>query len=124
MIARSSRWTLLVTLLAAAATPAAAAEPVEAVDTPGTATLTMCREWVVYDSCSTYHNVPVPSVIAIGDKVHVRFGSNPKSYDFHVIAVHPHGDGCTIVSDHTGAGESGEKLQIDTCRPAAKPADR
>lgn len=113
---------LLVALLMAALAPALA--EAGAVQTSGTATLTMCRDWLVYDSCSTYHNIAVPPVIAVGDAVRVHFGSSPKSYDFHVVGIHRHGEGCTLLSDHTGKDESGEKLRLDTCPPAAKPAAR
>ena len=111
---------VLSAILLAPATAAPAAGGAEAVTTPGSATLTMCRDWLVYNSCSKYHNVKVPPVIAVGDKVRLRFGSNPKNYDFPVVAIRHHGDGCTIASNHTRPDDTGEKIEVSPC--GATPA--
>ncbi len=113
--------------LAAASLPqagdaAAVANTAEAITTPGSGTLTMCLDWFLYNSCNTYHHVALPERIAVGDKITVTFGSNPKDYDFHVVAIHHHGERCTILSDHSGAGDKGERIEVARCHPAAKPA--
>jgi hypothetical protein len=101
---------------------ALAAETIEAVTTSGSGTLTMCRDWLVHTSCEAYHNVELPPRIAVGDKVAVTFGSNPKDYNFHVSAIRRRGDGCTILSEQSGADESGEKIEVSPCEPTAQPA--
>ena len=115
---------VLIAALVLAPGPAPAADDIAAVTTPGTATLTMCRDWLLYDACTAYHNVVVPSVIAVGDKVKVTFGSNPKDYDFHVAGIRRDGDRCTILSDHTGANDSGEKIEVEDCHLDKEPANR
>ena len=106
-------------LLTAAAT---AAGPIEAVTTPGSGTLTMCRDWLVHEACDTYHRIAVPAQVAVGDKIEITYGSNPKDYTFHVTGFHQHGDGCTILSSHSTPDESGEKIEVADCRAMPKPA--
>ncbi len=97
--------------------PAAAAGPAAAVTTPGTGTLTMCRNWLVYTSCSTYHHVAMPQRVAVGDRFTLVFGSNLKEYDFRVARIAQSGDRCTI---HSTVGNN--KIDIAPCRAAANPA--
>src|SRR5438445_12202652 len=61
-------------LLAPARIPAAATATPDAVTTPGSGTLTMCRDWLVYKSCSTYHRIAVPQHLAIGDQLELDYG--------------------------------------------------
>lgn len=115
---------LATALLAIAAAPiaAAAAETVEAVTTPRNGTLTICRSWVVYRSCKPYYKVPIPERVAVGDRLKLSFGSNPKDYIFRVVQIRPKGDGCVILSEESGGAEDGEKIEIARCLPTAKPA--
>lgn len=117
-IARSRRIAAAATLLLSAAAAVTAAARVAAVTTVGSGTLTICRDWLVYDSCTPYHHVGLPKRIALGDRLKVVFGSNPKEYVFHVIAIHRHGGACTLLNRHTGAHESGEKIVVAPCQPA------
>jgi hypothetical protein len=118
-VIKASRWAGAAMLLAAASA-ARADKPAALVTTPGTAELTICRDWLVYDTCDAHH-ITLPKRVAVGDKFQVTFGSNPKMVEFHVIGIRRHGKSCTLLSPHTGANESGEKIVAD-CRPAAKPA--
>lgn len=113
---------LTIAMLLLTAAGATAADPIEAVTTPGSGTLTMCRDWLVHEACDSYHKIAVPARVAVGDKIEITYGSNPKDYTFHVTGFHRHGDGCTILSSHSAPDESGEKLEVADCRPAPKPA--
>jgi hypothetical protein len=104
-------------LLAGPAAPAAG--PPEAVTTPGSGILTKCRDWLVYLSCSTYHHIALPGRVAVGDDVKLTYGSNPKEYVFHIARIRRHGDGCTILSSQSGAGEEAEKIEVAPCGSAA-----
>ena len=108
-----------ITLLAVAARPAAA-DPVNAVTTPGSGSLTVCRSWVVYNSCDE-HKVTLPSQVSIGDDIKLTYGSNAKTYTFHVVQIRREGSVCTILSDASGGREDGERLDIGACQPAARP---
>lgn len=99
---------------------ASAADPLDAVTTPGSGALTMCRNWVVYNSCDT-HKVPVPQQVTVGDKIKFTYGSNPKDYIFHVVHIRQQGDSCTILSDVSAGREDGEKLEITPCQPSENP---
>lgn len=109
---------LLLTVATAAAADASAA--VEAVTTPGFGTLTKCRDWLVYDSCSTYHRIALPESVAVGDKFKLKYGSNPKIFMFDVVGIRRDGDRCTILSGASSGGERGEKIEVAPCSPAAK----
>ena len=109
-------------LLAGSQSGRAAGGDVAAVTTPGKGVLTICRDWFVYHSCSTYHHIAVPGRIAVGDRVELTYGSNPKDYVFHVVHIRPHGNGCMLLSDQSGPNGAGEKIEIARCHAAAKPA--
>ena len=102
--------------------PPALADTIEAVTTPRLGALTVCRSWVVYNSCTTYGKVPLPERIAVGDKVKLTYGSNPKDYIFHVVDIRRQDGRCTILSDASGGKENGEKLELMQCEASAKPA--
>jgi hypothetical protein len=111
-------------LLATAAAPiaAAATETVAAVTTPHHGVLTMCRSWVVHRSCKPYYKVPIPERVAVGDRIKLTFGSNPKEYIFHVAQIRLDGAGCTILSHASNGAEDEERLDVSPCRPAGKAA--
>jgi hypothetical protein len=98
-----------------------AAEALDAVTTPRRGTLTMCLDWFVYDSCNTYHHIALPPRIAVGDRVKLTYGSNPKDYIFHVVRIHRSDDGCTILSDRSGKNGTGERIEVSPCQPATNP---
>jgi len=101
--------------LLAAAYPAAADE-VAAISTGGKGDLTMCP----YSGCNLYHHIRLPPRIAVGDKVRVHFGSNPKRYEFPVERIVKNGDSCTAYSQ-TGNTEKVEKIEIASCRAPGPP---
>ena len=78
--------TAAVFLMMIGAAPSVAAETVEAVTTAGSGRLTICRNWLVYNSCTTYRKVAVPDRVAVGDRISLTFGSNPKDYTFWFAA--------------------------------------
>ena len=90
-----------------------AAEEVKAIETGGTGELTMCP--VGGFSCNLYHHIDLPPRIAIGDKVPVSFGSNPKQYSFPVAKIIVRdGDGCAVFSQ-LATTENVEKIDIPSC---------
>jgi hypothetical protein len=101
----------------------AAAATLDAVTTPGSGTLTMCRNWLVYKSCATYHRIAVPQYVAIGDQLELDYGSNQKHHIFHVVRIRRDGASCTILSDASGDGEDDEKIEVSECRAPIKPDD-
>jgi hypothetical protein len=101
-----------VALLAVPLQPVAADE-LKAVETGGAGDLTMCP--VGGFSCNLYHHIDLPPRIAIGDKVQVSFGSNPKQYDFPAAIIVMHdGDGCTVFSQLVKT-ENVEKIDVPSC---------
>jgi len=100
---------------------ASSAGAVDAVTTPGSGDLTMCRSWIVYASCNTYHKVVLPPQIAIGDNVTVTFGTNPKDYTFSVTRILQEGQNCKILSKASDADGQGERIEVAQCQPADKP---
>jgi hypothetical protein len=103
--------------LAAGASASAAAGPPNAVTTLGSGDLTICRSWIVYQSCTTYHKVALPERIAVGDDLPVTFGSNPKDYVFRVARIARDGDRCKILSEASGADAEGERIEVAQCQP-------
>jgi hypothetical protein len=103
-------------LIIGAAPAVAAADAVEAVTTQGSGALTICRSWLVYNSCTTYSKVALPERVAVGDKLSLTYGSNPKDYTFPVLSIRHQGASCTILSDASGAAPSGEKIEVAPCQ--------
>jgi hypothetical protein len=117
--------TLIAVALAFSSAPAvAAAAELTAVTTPGSGDLTICRDWLIYNSCDIYHHVVLPARIAVGDQIPLVFGNSDKQYDFRVIGIHRHGKACTILSPRSGAHDRGEHIAIDSCKltPASAAA--
>ena len=109
-------------LIIGAAPAVAAADTVEAVTTQGTGMLTICRSWLVYNSCTTYSKVALPERIAVGDKLSLTYGSNPKDYIFPVLSIRHQGTSCTILSDASAAAVGGERIEVAHCQVTANPA--
>lgn len=108
-----SRILLIAGLLAAAGQ--AKADEVTAIATGGKGDLTMCPAWWVERDCNLYHHVKLPPQIAIGDKVRLHFGSNPKRYSFPVIRILRDGGTCTVFSQ--AAETAGvEKIEVASCQ--------
>ena len=121
--ARATRTTIAGFFLITGAAPAVtAADSVEAVTTQGSGALTICRSWLVYDSCTTYRKVALPERVAVGDKLSLSYGSNPKDYTFPVLSIRHQGANCTILSDASAAAVGGEKIEVAQCQVAANPA--
>jgi hypothetical protein len=110
----------IVAMLAVVSGSARAAEAITAIETPGSGTLTICRDWLVYDSCSAYHNVVLPRRLTIGDEVKLTFGSNLKEVFFPVVAIRRDGSHCTVLSN-AAADKGGNKIDIDGCTSAPAP---
>jgi hypothetical protein len=106
--------------LAGVATPVAADE-VNAIATGGKGDLTMCKSMVLYSNCNLYHHIKLPPQIAVGDKVRVHYGSNPKRFDFPVGRIVREGDLCTVLSDPAGDTEKVNKIEVASCQDAPSP---
>ena len=113
---------LAAVLLAVSVAPiaATAAETVAAVTTPRHGVLTICRSWIVHRSCKPYYKVPIPEHVAVGDRLKLTFGSNPKDYVFGVAQIRRKGDGCTMLGHMGDGAEDGDRLEVSPCHPAAK----
>ena len=121
-LAYTIRFATAAALTGAAPSAADAAGGVAAVTTPGAGKLTICRNWLVYNSCRSYNRVALPRRVAVGDKLSLTFGSNPKDYTFPVLLIRQQGTSCTILSDVDEAAVGGEKIEVSKCQAAANPA--
>jgi hypothetical protein len=101
---------------------AISAGAVNVATTPGSGDLTICRSWIVYESCTTYHKVALPERVAIGDDVKLIFGSNNKDYLFRVRRILHQGGSCKILSDMSDDKGEGERIDVPQCDIAEKPA--
>jgi hypothetical protein len=116
-ILRGSSIGLIVIMTASAALQSLTAnDSVQAVTTSGTGVLTKCRDWLVYSSCTTYHNIALPERMTVGDDIHLRYGSNPKSYRFHVISIYHEAERCTVLSEVRAEKERGDKIEVAQCQ--------
>lgn len=113
-------------MLAAGAGPTLAADGMsmpQAVSTPSTGTLKLCRSWVLWDSCREYGKVEIPGEVAVGMTFPIDFGSNAKTINFTVKSITHDGGECRILR----MGEDGHMLQstahpvdmliVRSCRP-------
>ena len=108
-------------LAASSLAPGMAEEALSRIDTPGRATLQVCRSWLVTMSCNAYGRVDVPSRIAIGDRLYLEFGSNPKSMTFAVAAIRLAADGtCTLYTSPPPPGADETKVDKLTVAPCHK----
>jgi hypothetical protein len=108
-----------VVFLSIAAAGLAAADGVSAVETPGSGTLTMCRNRLVYSDCNSYHHIAIPQRIAVGDTVSVAFGSNPKEYAFPVARILQTGNACTLLSQASSDADKTDKIEVASCKAAS-----
>jgi len=100
---------------------AVAEEAAGPITTSGTGALTVCRSWVIFNSCNTYNRVVLPRRIAVGDKLPLIYGSNPKDYVFQVVGIRHQGNSCTILGEFSGAAADGERIEVTPCAAEAKP---
>jgi hypothetical protein len=105
------------TLLASGA--ALAEDGASAINTPGSARLTMCRSWLLFSTCRDYYNVAVPDRIALGDRLPLNFGSNPKAYEFPVVRIIRQGEACMLLDEPRG--DDGNRIEIASCPATADP---
>jgi hypothetical protein len=99
---------------------AAGGEPDEAqAVAPGApGVLTMCRDWIVTSSCKTYHHIPLPARVAVGDTLTLTFGSSPKEYAFSVARIAAKGHHCAIFSEVDGDRHQMDKINVAPCHAA------
>jgi len=100
---------------------AAAQEALRAIDTPGRGKLQVCRNWVMYDSCNEYGRVGVPDRVAVGDKLFLEFGSNPKSMSFPVALIRFADGVCTLYTEPPAPGTDEARINKLTIEPCRKP---
>jgi hypothetical protein len=108
--------------IALAPIPTAFAEPLAAVTVSSKAVLTICRNWILFRSCKHYDKVELPPRIAVGDKLDLTFGGNPKDYLFHVVEIRRKGKGCMLLSNISKGQEDRERIEIARCEPVANQA--
>jgi len=90
-------------LLIAAAWPLGSAEAEHMVKILGEGAIHVCRNWnFMGNRCREYNHIKLPSFISVGDVFRVTFGSNPKSYEFHVGRIETHDGTCSIYPFHDG----------------------
>ena len=77
----------------------AAAGDVESVIPGASGILTKCRGWLVATTCRTYQHIDLPPRISVGDKILLRFGSNPKDYALPVARIDLKRHHCAIFSE-------------------------
>jgi len=70
------------------------------VSTTGKGVLTLCRDWIVRHSCREYGDISVPARIAVGDRIEITFGSNPKTIRFHVKGIMVHKQECVLIPEY------------------------
>jgi hypothetical protein len=102
--------------------PAALAQPLTAVTVSGKGVLTICRNWIVFRTCKPYDKVELPTQVAVGDKLDLTFGSNPKDYLFQVVEIRKKGDGCLLLSNISKGHEDRERIEVPRCEQATKEA--
>ena len=109
-------------MLAATVSATAAREPdnVEAVEPGGPGILTKCRNWLVANSCNTYHHIKLPPRVAVGDAITVRFGSSQKEYTFPVARIAHKGRHCAIFSEADGDQRQIDKINVAPCYRVGK----
>ena len=91
----------------------AAAGELTAVTSGGSGDLTMCS----YRGCNLYHHIDMPARIAVGDTVRLRYGSNPKLYDFPVARIVSDGGACTVYSETDDTSDV-NKIELSSCKTA------
>jgi hypothetical protein len=102
---------------------AARAEPITAVTLSGKGVLTVCRHWIVFETCKPYDKIDLPRQVAVGDRITLSaFGSNPKDTVFHVVEIRQKGEGCVLLSPASRGREDGERVEVPRCEPVAKEA--
>jgi hypothetical protein len=102
--------------------PAALAQPLTAVTVSGKGVLTICRNWIVFRTCKPYDKIELPTQVAVGDKLDLTFGSNPKDYLFQVVEIRKKGDGCLLLSSISKGHEDRERIEVPRCEQATKEA--
>jgi hypothetical protein len=102
-------------LVAATSVTPARSDEINAITTGEQGDLTMCPGWI-YRS-HLYHHIELPSEIAVGDTVGVRFGSNPKRYRFPVARIERDGENCVVFSQLRETNGV-EKIEIASCHSA------
>jgi hypothetical protein len=97
-----------------------AADAVNTVDTPGQGRLIMCRDWLVYTSCWSYHHIAIPAQIKIGDNLDLAFGSTNKEISFPVARILRDGDRCDIYNTADGAIRKVNRIKVEGCKAGAE----
>jgi hypothetical protein len=109
---------LAVLAFAGLAAPALADDAVNTVDTPGEGRLIMCRDWLVYTSCWSYHHIAIPPHVKIGDSLDLTFGSTNKQINFPVARILRDGDRCDLYNTPDGAIRKVNRIKVEPCHPA------
>lgn len=101
--------------------PGLAQQTPQAVDTPSKAKFQICRSWVMFVTCNEYSRVDIPPRIKVGDRLHLNFGSNPKSMAFPVAAIRLADGVCTIYTEPPSPGTDDSSVDKLTVQPCTAP---
>jgi hypothetical protein len=94
---------------------------VTAIETTGSGSLTMCRDWLVYDSCMVYDRVDLPKRIAVGDRISLSFDSDNKHFSFPVARLVKTGIDCTVLSEDTNDANAVNRIKVPACLDVSNP---
>jgi hypothetical protein len=119
--AHMRRAMLVFLFFGAALSLAIAADLAEAVAIQGSGKLTICRSWLVSESCTT-HKVVLPERVSVGDLIKLSYGSNLKNHAFRVARIRRTGEGCTILSENSRSEDTGERIEVARCALATEPS--
>lgn len=119
-LSRSIKGALAALAVAGLGGAALAADPVDTIETPGIGRLIMCRDWLVYTSCWSYHHIAIPTHVKLGDTLDLSFGSNNKEITFPVERILRDGDTCNVYNTPDGAERRVNRVKVEGCKAAAK----
>jgi hypothetical protein len=92
-----------IVLLIATAWPSGSADAQCTIKTAGDGVIRVCRNWnFLGHKCRNYDDIKLPSTITEGDVFRVRYGSNPKGYEFQVGRIETTGGFCSIYPPKSG----------------------
>ena len=99
-------------ILLMGAWPLGAADAKCTIDTAGAGIISVCRNWnFTGQKCRDYDDVKLPSSISEGDAFSVRYGSNPKGYNFRVGRIEIREGTCLIYPPH-GADHPRDSISV------------
>ncbi|HWK46647.1 MAG TPA: hypothetical protein VNT30_18140 [Stellaceae bacterium] len=97
----------------------AADAAVNAIVPDADASLTLCRDWLLFRTCKSYGHVTLPPVVTTGERVLLTYGSDTKSYRFPVLRIVRTGAQCLIYGETGDTVDQLDHLVVPACHPAS-----